>query len=39
LIPFSTSPSVMFDATCSHGPYLLGGVRHEMEEDMAIFIY
>ena len=38
-IPFSTNPSVMLEATCSHGPYFLGGVLHTTGDNIATLIF
>src|SRR5665648_73861 len=38
-IPFSIRPSVIFEVTCSHGPYFRGGVRHATGDNTATFIY
>src|SRR5450432_583438 len=36
--PLATKPSAKPDTTCSHGPYLRGGVRQATGERSAIFI-
>src|SRR5690606_33397100 len=36
--PRFANPSVSTEATCSHGPYLRGGVRQAIGASMAIFM-